>query len=287
MNSMTGMGRAVGQIQGVPVRIEIKSVNHRFCEVSVRTPGKYLALEILIQQHIKKRLSRGKVDVFINEEKGAQVSPAESDAYKACHAYFQGIQKSLGLAGQITLQDLISGVNAWMHRDVDTDKAWRDFVPVLDAALDDLVSMRTREGANLKAEMKSLLSGVRDTAAKIAAQQDVVREELEKRLREKIQSRAKELAEIDPARLQTEILFYLDRTDIAEELQRLNSHLNQMDSLFAASEPSGRKIDFLLQEFNREFNTIGSKVQNGTIAHLVVDAKSELERLREQIQNIE
>jgi uncharacterized protein (TIGR00255 family) len=287
MKSMTGMGRAQGTVQGAGVRIEIKSINHRFCEVGAKLPGRFLPLEILIQQAVKKTLSRGKIDVFVSEEKNQKLSVAENEAYRACYAHLKGVRDGLGLEGGVTLQDVMAHVNAWVQRDLDVESAWEEFRPILDAALSDLVSMRQKEGLNLKKQMQELFAALQVILARIEAQRSGIQAELEKRLREKIAQKAEELGGVDPLRLQMEVLFYLDRTDVTEELQRLKSHFKQAEAFFADPAPSGRKLDFLLQEFNREFNTIGSKIQSGDVAHLVVDAKAELEKIREQIQNIE
>lgn len=287
MKSMTGMGRAHGTVLGAGIRLEMKSVNHRYCEVSTKLPGRFQPLDILIQQQIKKSISRGKVDLYVIEEKNSQVASVEIDAYKACFTYYKNIQNALGLAGDITLQDLTQGVSAWIQREVDVEKMWADFRPLLDAVMADLMTMRAKEGANLKNEMLRLFTTIETLAERIAAEKGAVEAEVEKRLREKIQARSEELGVIDPMRLQMEIVYYLDRIDITEELQRLKSHMDQVRIFLADSNPSGRKIDFLLQEFNREFNTIASKSQNSSVSHLVVEAKAELEKIREQVQNIE
>lgn len=284
---MTGMGRAQGTVQGAGIRIEIKSINHRFCEVGTKLPGRFMPLEILIQQFVKKKLARGKIDVFVSEEKSQRLSVAENDAYRACYNHLKSVRDSLDLAGGVTLQDVLAGVNAWVQRDLDVDAAWSEFQTVLETALGDLSAMRAKEGTNLKREMQTLFNSLKEILTKIEAQREGIQAELEKRLREKIAQKAEELGGVDPLRLQMEVLFHLDRTDVTEELQRLKSHFKQAEAFFADPQPSGRKLDFLLQEFNREFNTIGSKIQNGEVAHLVVDAKAELEKIREQIQNIE
>lgn len=287
MKSMTGMGRAQGSVQGAGIRIEIKSINHRFCEVGVKLPGRFLPLEILIQQAVKKVLSRGKIDVFVSEEKSQKISTTEDDAYRACYNHLKSVSESLKLSGGITLQDVLAHVNAWVQRDLDVEAAWAEFQPVLETALIDLVAMRAKEGLNLKKQMQAMFASLSEILARVEAQRGGIQAELEKRLKEKIAQKAEELGGVDPLRLQMEVLFYLDRTDVTEEIQRLKSHFKQAEAFFADAAPSGRKLDFLLQEFNREFNTIGSKIQSGDVAHLVVDAKAELEKIREQIQNIE
>jgi uncharacterized protein (TIGR00255 family) len=287
MKSMTGMGRAHGVVQSANLRVEMKSINHRFCEVSTRLPSRYLALELLIQQFIRKNVSRGKIDIYVAEEKNSNLAVTEIEPYKACYAYLKGVQTSLKIPGEIAIQDVISNVGPWIQREIDVDKVWDEFQVVLQMALTDLMAMRAKEGDNLKKDMLAMFANLQKVAAKIASHKESMQAELEARLKEKIQTRLKDIAEIDPVRLQMEVVYYLDRSDITEELQRLKSHFDQVDVFFADASPAGRRIDFLLQEFNREFNTIGSKSQNSVVAHLVVEAKADLEKIREQVQNIE
>lgn len=287
MNSMTGMGRAQGLVQGIPIRIEIKSVNHRFCEVNCRLPSRFQSFEMLLQQQVKKKLARGKVDIFINEEKNTKLSTPEVDAYRLCFEHLQNICASLGLKDEVTLPDVLAGVGAWIQRDSDVELVGPQLQAILDLALVDLSTMRSREGAYLRDAILVLLTQIESLTARIAASKESMLSDLEMRLKERIKNRTQELLTLDPVRLHTEVLFYLDRSDITEELQRLESHFKQARQFMDGQEPAGRKLDFLLQEFNREYNTIGSKTQNTEVAYLVVAAKAELEKMREQIQNIE
>lgn len=287
MKSMTGMGRAHGQVRGVPVKIEIKTVNHRYCEVNVRVPSRLGFLEIPAQQTIKAKLHRGKVDVYITEERSAKPAEADLEAFRACLTYLDGIRQDLGLSEPVSLSHLLSGASAWLQTEMNADDAWREFAPILESALSDLTTMREREGRELKNDIAARFAVLDVIRKEVVESADVVAEELRKKLMARVAEKMVDLTGLDPQRLNQEVVFYLDRLDISEELARLSSHLNQAAHFLSVKEAVGRKLDFLLQEINREFNTIASKCQNAPVAHRVVDAKVELEKIREQVQNIE
>lgn len=287
MKSMTGMGKANGALQGNPVRLEIKSVNHKFCEVNFRASGKYSPLEIPLQQFIKEHITRGRVDVFLFEEKTSELSESEIEGFRAYYKYLARVKETLKLKEEIGFTHLLAGVNSWVQKEMEPKKTWNDLKVVLEKALAELDDMRVQEGNRLKENIKDRFSSIRNITKKIEKMLVNVNAELTQKIKERISARVEEIGNLDPQRLQTEVIFYLDRMDVSEELERLKSHAKCMDDFLQVKEPVGRKIDFLLQEFNREFNTIASKAQNSQIAHLVVDAKSELEKIREQIQNIE
>lgn len=287
MKSMTGMGRGRGVVQGVPIRVEVKSVNHRFCDVNIRAHGKYNVLEVPITTLVKKCVGRGRVDIYIAEEKTAQPSPADVTAYRACFEYLTNIKNALKLKEDVGLGHLIQGVPSWGQRELDAGEAWREFEPILKGALDELNKMRSVEGGRLKKDITRHFLEIDKIRGEIKAAAGEVSAELQKRLKQRLTEKLEKLKELDPDRLHMEAVYYVDRMDITEELERLKSHMAVVEDLFAMDEPVGRKIEFLLQEFNREFNTIASKCQNAEVAHLVVDAKSELEKIREQVQNIE
>ena len=287
MLSMTGMGKTEGVVQNSHLRIEIKSVNHRFCEVNFRAPTRFLCLEILVQQFVKKHLTRGRIDIFVYEDKSAKIDDSDFNAFEQYHQYLKKIQGHLKLDGSITLDNLLGGVNSWMQKELDSKMAWSEFQPLLKQALDEMIAMRRDEGVNLKKGLEEKVEALKGMAQNIREYVSSRKQEIEDRVKEKIQSKIQDFGDLDAARLQTEVIYYLERLDIAEELDRLESHFLQTETFLNKSEPIGRKFDFLIQEFNREFNTIASKAQNTSIAHLVVDAKAEIEKIREQIQNIE
>jgi uncharacterized protein (TIGR00255 family) len=286
MKSMTGMGRAGGVVQGSSLRVEIKAVNHRFCEVSVRLPGRFSLLEIPLRQFVKGVVQRGKVDVFVAEDRTPEVSSNELAAFRQYRDYLERIRADLGITQPVDLNLLITGVGS-VPVQVDLDAAWRELEPVVRHAVSDLDRMRSDEGLRLKQEIKDRFLTIEEISGNVFDQSATIRSELEQRLNKRIKERALEIAEIDPLRLQSEVVFYLDRMDITEELGRLKSHLAQVEVFLSSPEAVGRKMDFLLQEMNREFNTVASKVQNTGVAIQVVTAKAELEKIREQIQNIE
>lgn len=287
MKSMTGMGRAEGSVLKTPFRVEIKSVNHRFCEVFVKLPTRFSTLELLLQKLIKEKLSRGKIDLYIFEEKTPELTDFEIEAFEAYHAYLRKICDHLELKEPITLRDLTAGVGSWAQKDLDFEKAWKDLKSIVEKAMGDLDKMREREGAELKKELESRVHYLEDLYQKVLVESADLQKKLEEKIRQKISDRAEELEKLDPGRLHMEVLYYLDRMDVSEELERLKSHFSQAKTFFSSKEPIGRKLEFLLQEFHREFNTIASKSQNSEVAHLIVAAKAELEKIREQIQNIE
>lgn len=287
---MTGMGSAQGELLGSPIKIEIKSVNHRFCEVNVRMPGKYSFLEMQIQQTIKKMVKRGRVDLFLNEGKSSELSTLEVKAFEDYHSYLNNVRRSLHLTEEVPLSLVVSGAYNWLQKEVDLEQAWQDLEPVLQVALNDLEKMRLKEGEALIQNLKDRTKALQQIKESIQSDKSDIDKELAEKLKNKIQEKLDDAQkkDLDEGRLHTEVVYLLDRMDITEELERLDSHLKQAgEFLNSKSGPVGRKMDFLLQEFNREFNTIASKSQSAKIAHLVVDAKAEIEKIREQIQNIE
>jgi uncharacterized protein (TIGR00255 family) len=287
MKSMTGIGQAQGQVQGNVLRIEIKSINHRYCEVNCRFPTRYALLEIPIQNLVKNRLNRGRIDIFIFEDKADTLGNLEKAGLKSYCKYINNIKQALNLKEEITLSQVLAGGGSWGGRAVDPNLTWKELEPIIEKALKNVQEMRVSEGSRLKKEIMSRFAEINKIFLSISGQSQNIKEDLEKKMMTRLQERMKEVKEIDPQRMQTEILFYLDRMDISEEIERIQSHMKQTQIFLADPEPVGRKLDFLLQEFNREFNTVASKVQNSQIAHHVVSAKAELEKIREQIQNIE
>lgn len=287
MHSMTGMGRAAGSVLGTSVRVEIKSVNHRFCEVNFRAPGRYNILEIELQNTVKQSIRRGRVDVMLFEEKSGEVLPTEKEAFQSYHSYLTNIKQCLNLDEEITLSHLLGGVGSWINRELDAKSAWADLKVIVEKALEDLKTMKAEEGARLKTCLADRFAALRKIKDEIAVHAGECKEILEEKLNNRIKEKLEQLENFDQNRLHSEIVYYLDRLDISEELDRLSSHFKQADTFLNSKEPVGRKMDFLLQEFNREFNTVASKCQNSSVAHLAVEGKAELEKIREQIQNIE
>lgn len=291
IKSMTGFGRSEQKINGREISVEIKSVNHRYFELNCKTSRGYAFLEEKLKAYLQQRVSRGKIDLYVSvvcaEETQANVTLNHSLAA----GYVAALKE---IAAAYSVQDDISVSSVARFTDIftvhkaqeDEDEVWQSVLPVLDSAMESFMNMRKAEGARMKEDVlsrsKTILSIVEQIDEQSPQTVAQYREKLEERLKELLES-----ASVDEQRLLTEAAIFADKTAVAEETVRLRSHFSQLEKFMEAKEPVGRKIDFILQEMNREANTIGSKVQNAPLAHLVVEIKSELEKIREQIQNIE
>ncbi len=292
IKSMTGYGRAKKEIGGRNILVELKSVNNRYLDCTVKLPKLFGFLEEKIKSYISsKGISRGKVEIFVSidilEEIGVSV---ELDRAYA-KSYIDALRT---LAAEFDLANDISVMSVAANRDIfsvkkadeDMDREWANVLPVLEEATAAFIASREREGANMKADILSKKANIEALVEKIAplSAADV------KNQYAKLESRIKQLlgdVVVDENRLITECALFADKIAIDEELVRLSSHFEAFEQIVASDEPVGRKLDFLLQEINRETNTIGSKACDVAIAKIVVEIKSELEKIREQIQNIE
>lgn len=289
MNSMTGYGRGAIEREGRQLTIEIRSVNHRFLDLSFRLPRCLMFCEQALRERIAKALSRGHADVFAtyrnlrDDSRTAQIDPALLTAYLAALSEIaekSGLPDDRSVMSVAAMRDLIVVSEA----DEDPDALRALALSALDLALNDLSGMREREGASLRRDMAGRIDALEELTGKIEARYPEALQEYAARLRARIE----ELIETaDEQRLLQEVAIMADRSAIAEETVRLRSHFAQIRELLCAPEPVGRKLDFLVQELNREVNTISSKSQDIPITQLVVSAKSEIEKLREQVQNVE
>ena len=294
IKSMTAFGRA--KIEGAEkdVTIEIKSVNSRFFDCTVKMPRAYLSLEERIKNYVQKNaVARAKVDVFVTVDNHSAVSQKlDVDAVYA-ESYIAALTElrdRFGLKDDISVMSVARNQEVFRATKVDADleAEWEFLRSVLDLAIADHTAMRTAEGEKAIADINGKIELIRSYVDEIEAisKEDTVgyRDKLEERLRKIL---ADNSVEIDEQRLLTECAVWADKIAIDEELVRLRSHFGAFYDIAAASEPSGRKLDFLMQEMNRETNTIGSKANNARIARIVVNIKGELEKIREQVQNIE
>jgi uncharacterized protein (TIGR00255 family) len=292
MKSMTGYGTANVQTEaGRSYTIEVKSVNHRYCDVNVKLPGKLSFLEHAIKKLIKQRFERGRFDVYVAlDEFGEATKQVTFD--KALAAQYLEKLRELGayldLEPQVELFSLtrLPDVLKIEQAELDEETTQEQVTAVLEDALDRLHEMRRHEGQMLQQEILAYLEQIRTTAQTIAQ----YARETPQQYKEALEERTKRLAdgiEVDQDRLAQEIVVFCDKIDISEELTRLNGHLDHFVSLLETTDAIGRKLDFLIQEMNREINTIGSKANNADISREVVAAKAVLEKVREQIQNVE
>lgn len=290
IRSMTGFGAGKGGAAGEVVEAEVRSVNHKFCEVKARLPREMSPLETELVRQVKDRLARGGIEFSLRRSsaRGALAPRVDAELAAAYAAAFEEVRARLGLSGQVSLSEVLAadGVVTLEERAVDLDSARTAGAEALAAALDALVAMREREGAALARDLESRLQVVEKIAARLAELSPDSVEAYRTRLHERVAELSRGLAP-DPVRLATEVALFADRTDVTEELTRLASHVAQMRGLLASGEPAGRKMDFLVQEMHREANTVGSKSQSAEAAAAVVSLKAEIERMREQVQNVE
>ncbi len=289
MKSMTGFGVGESTTPVGRLVVEVRAVNHRFLDVRVRAPRELGDLVSFAEQLGRERLSRGRIEVGIRlEASGGQAVTLDSERAKAAYRALSALRDELSPNSEVPLSllaavpDLFSPTS---DRERDTMRA--AYRRAFDHAVHALESMRADEGRALCDDLRARLAGVRRAADAIAARAPQLVELSHKRLRSRLARLLGPDVPLDPGRLEQEIAVLADRSDVSEELTRLASHCAQFEALFESTEACGRRLDFLLQEMVREVNTIGSKAQDAEVAHLVVEAKSELERMREQVQNVE
>jgi len=288
---MTGFGSGRGVAGSEDLTVELRSVNGKFCEVKARLPRELLPLETAAVRRVKERLARGGVDLTVRRGAagGSDLAPRIDDALAARYVEsFRALRDRLGLAGDVTLRDVLGaeGVVALEERTPDLDAAAEALAGAVDQALDRLVSMREQEGRALRDDLAARLDTLAGFAARVAAEAPLSVRQQHERIAQRVQELTGGIP-LDPQRLAQEVALLAERSDVAEELTRLDSHLAQFRLLLDASEPAGRRMDFLVQEMNREVNTIASKAQWAPIAALAVELKAEIERIREQVQNVE
>lgn len=290
MKSMTGYGRCHLEEDGREMTVEVKSVNHRFLDISYRLSRTLSFLDDAVRKGVSARLARGHVDVFVsyeNHRQDARTVRVDTALAAAYHQALEELAAAVGRDADLPLAEYarLPDVLTVQEKDEDQQAVRELFVRALDGALDGLIQMREQEGERMRADMLEKLDAIDGLRETIAVRAPMVVNEY----REKLSQRIAVLTdgELDEARLLTEVALFADRAAIDEELVRLKSHLDALRDTTQMAEPVGRKLDFLVQELNRETNTIGSKASDTAIAQAVVAAKGEIEKLREQVQNIE
>ena len=290
MQSMTGYGRGLVCEDGREMTVEVKSVNHRFLDVSFRLARPIAFLDDAVRTGVAERLARGHADVFVNyvnHREDARRVHVDMQLAKAYRQAAGELSEALGVKNDLPLSDYMNmpDVLTVEASEEDQDAVRALFMRALNLALDDLTAMRKREGNSLRGDMMKKLDAIDGLRESIATRAPTVVEEYRAKLSQRLSALLS--GDIDEARFATEVAICADRAAIDEELVRLSSHIAQLRATAELDEPVGRKLDFLVQELNREVNTIGSKASDAQIAGCVVAAKGEIEKLREQVQNIE
>ena len=292
MKSMTGYGRGESIRHGTKISVELNSVNRKQSDISINLPRELVELEPRLRDVINTRISRGRLNVVVAYHAGEDRPQAHVRLDTAvAKAYVQAtkkLRKELGLNGSITIDTLLRapGVVSVIEAELDAEALWPQLEQALNKALDQLIKMREREGKHLAGDLNKRLALVRVAVQKIGEVAPNVVKRYRQQLHARIKASGVEMPP-DDERLMKEVVLFADRADITEELTRLASHLSQFTACLTSNEPVGRTLDFLSQEMNREVNTIGSKANDIGISQTVVQLKSELEKIREQVQNIE
>lgn len=288
--SMTGFGRSTKKNEQLSITVEMKSVNHRFCEISVRIPRQWVALEDKIKKVILQHVKRGKVEVFVNIEGDGLIKRKLHIDWDLMKEYYHSLQRAneqFSLRDQVTLSHLfqLEGVTEIIEEETENEELEQLLLVAVKEAAEQLAFMRKQEGETLLADIQTQLSSIEKSVQVIEKQAPFVIEYY----RERLTKRIHELSPLpaDESRILTEVAIFAEKSDINEELKRIRSHLQQVVATLEKDEPIGRKLDFLVQELNREANTIGAKANDSLIAMQVVEIKSALEKIKEQVQNIE
>lgn len=298
IQSMTGFGRSEGDCCGIAFRVEARSVNHRYCDVYVRLPEGLVRLEQMIKKAISRRFSRGKFEVSISSI--SQIDPSmkgirpviDISTIAQCQSILKELSKvfnvrfnirnDIGLSDMLALKEIVTSPGI----DYDNPEIDKSLVKILDKSLDELMKMRLKEGHIIYRDIKHRINKLRSMIKRIERHFPSIIGDMKRRYTERIKD-LYDIPQIDKERLYQEIAIMVDRMDITEEIVRLGSHITQLKDKIEDGVAVGRSLDFLLQEVNREINTIASKASDVKISQIVVDMKAEVERIREQVQNVE
>lgn len=292
IRSMTGYGRSEAEVDGKIISVEIKSVNHRFFEFSCRATRGYSFLEEKLKSYVNSRVSRGKIDMYVSI---VTCDDGENTTVTVNHSLLRSyVEAFCEISEKYSLQNDATSTAVARFPDVltihktaeDEEKILSLVLPVAEQAVNKFIEMRETEGERLKNDVMSRAETILGIVDMIEERSPVIVEEYEKRLNARIEELLGDNT-YDRNRVLTEVAIFADKVAVSEETVRLRSHFEQMSAMLSGNDAVGRKLDFIVQEMNREANTIGSKVQDAELAHKVVDIKAEIEKIREQIQNIE
>ena len=292
ITSMTGFGRGESSSSGYQVTVEIKTLNSRYLDISVRMPLSIQDKEIKLKECVQKNLSRGKVNLNINVDRTKSAGPdikLNEELVKSYSSILRNLRSAGNIDEPVTVSDLLQFNDIFETRKEDEKEVriiWECTENALETALENLNTMRRNEGRELKDDLSNLVTGISSQLDEVIVLSDKRAPEIREKLKTRIQKMITE-EQIDPDRMEMEIAILVDKMDINEEVIRLQSHLKFFLEALEAKEPVGRRLNFLCQEINRELNTIGSKANDSTVAHHIVLGKEKLEQVREQVQNIE
>lgn len=291
IKSMTGFGRGHEILNGHDITVEIRAVNHRYYEFSSRLPRAYTFAEDKLKSLLQGKISRGKVEVSVQVQNVTAVSEkitANKEVISDYVTALREIQEELALTDDLSLSVILRLPDAFtvVKAEADEEQLWEDLKAVAEQALANFIRMRETEGERMKADISARLTAIESNVSFVEERSPIIVENYRKRLYDKM-CEVLEGKNVDENRILLEAGIFSEKTAVDEETVRLRSHIAQFREMLESAEPIGRKLDFLVQEMNRETNTIGSKVQDIEVTKIVVDQKSEIEKIREQIQNIE
>lgn len=291
MNSMTGFGRGEAEVSGLKATVEIRSVNHRFSEVMVRMARSYFSLEDRIKEQVQKVVVRGHLDIYVNLEdqrEKKRIVKLDKDLLVAYYNCLKEMAETLHIEFQTDLNQIARYPDILVveESEEDLEAVWSAVQKALTEALGQMIRMRRNEGVRLGSDFSQRKEKIAKILVEIKERVPRLGEELRSRLKSRMQVLLGDV-EVDETRLLSEVVLYVERSSVTEEVVRLSSHLEQLSEILHSDGPVGRKIEFLIQEMNREINTIGSKAADLVISPLVIEVKSELEKMREQAQNLE
>jgi uncharacterized protein (TIGR00255 family) len=292
IKSMTAFSSVEKTEHGYTVTAEIRTYNSRYLDIALRIPHTYIRLEDRIKSLVSGRLARGRIEIHVQIRDVSEpdyIVEIDTPKMKALQAAVSQLKATHDIPGELPLEYLLGagGVIRLVESEKDIEACWSVIETCLAHALDDLDTMRNREGDAISRDFEKRLNFIEQSLIQIKTASTGLPLLYQERLKDRIASLTNGMVEVDPARIAQEAAFHADRSDISEEIVRADSHLKQFRSIMASEEAGGRKLNFLLQEFNREFNTMGSKAGIADLSHIIVSVKSELEKIREQVQNVE
>lgn len=292
IKSMTGFAAAEKTDGDITVSADMRAYNSRHLDIVLRIPHSYMVLEDKVKGLVAERIARGRVEIKIqikDESEQAMAFEIDQPRAHAIHSALGQLKKDFNLDTKISIEHLLNlgGIIKPVEPTDKPDSLWTTIRDCLIQGLDGLETMRQKEGDFIAGDLSTRLDFIEGCLAEIKSDSGALLQQYQERLKERIAALTRETVEIDPGRLAQEAAFLADRSDISEEIVRAESHVTQFRHIMDAEEPGGRKLNFLLQELNREFNTIGAKIGHAVTSHKIVNIKSELEKIREQIQNIE